>query len=703
MEAVTTAPATFPIIRSESPPPGQEKEGSSNITEQLIDSPRCAGSFPRSLSSPGAISSSKYHELSDKPDLSEAASHYRRMLQAGVDGTAVRYRMHLDGADTNKKLVKAVFGAGGGAVDDFYTNLCVKEENRLGFHLLRNAPPFVDSTTKGPSWKNTTSETKHLIALWQERPPRHPEATIELLDLKRAGKIMVALRAFSDMTHAELAEAIDCVEQIHGSERVRLLEEILPTEAERDLIRAYCGRVKDLAPCSQWLKRLVAVPNYEAKVKVIQTVETFTAQVDRMSEQFQLVERVSDQMMDSAKLKKLLVFVLSVGKILKKGCTLGNASVFEVGTLSRLAQTKSKDGKMTVMEFMVRCVASRKRYALNVMQDFPECEAASKVDIPNLLFEMSKLYKSLEICKEELKRMKLDEMATTHWLESAEYPLRHGIKRLERFLSYASVCFSKMEVHCDLALAACRKLSRFCGVMSGQNTTACLSVVTQFAKDVERASQEYDNGYELDAAPDRGSPNNEFQVYMIQSRNSGPSLRRHQSEQDAKKARALFVRVIGMGPKLHEPLEKDSMLDESHLHHVKSLVGLYSELIKPKVMSGKHQGVSDVEVHLEEIGSAGPKELDQVHVNAWDEVSQNEIRQDDQVFQVGCRVDQPTKVKGTTSARDLPAGMPATRSADHEPVFATTATVDETHIHHVKSLVGLFSEDFEPKLKDFEC
>jgi Formin Homology 2 Domain len=670
----------FPM-RSESPPPPPLAKGDQPVANDGVaefeESPRCVSRpFPRSLSSP--ITQSK-QIMSSEAEIAEAAAYYRRMLQAGVRDMAVQHRMHLDGVDTNRTLVQAVFGTGVGSInDDFYASR-IKDENRVGSQLLPNVSSRSLDAKPNPSWKNTASETRKLIEQYKStgRPPRH-SGSIELIDLKRAGKIMVALRAFSDMTHAELVESIDCVEQIHGINRARLLEEILPTEAERDLIRAYCGRVNDLAPCSRWLKLLVAVPNYETKVKVIQTVETFTAQADQMSKQFRLVERVSDQMMDSTKLKELLSFVLSVGIILKKGCNLGNASYFKVDSLSRLAQTKSKDGQMTVMDFMVHCVAAKRPYSLNLMEDFPECETASRVNIPFLVYAMSKLYKSLEICKAELKTMKMDEITTTHWLE-AEYSLRHGIKRLERFLAYAAIRFSKLEVECDLALAACRKLSRFCGVLSGQNTTACHGVITQFAKDVELASKKYDK--QLNASADRRSNDKDAEVYMIRSMDEGrPAFDQQPPQPVALMARTLTLEVIAMGPKRHESVEAGTMVDETHLHHVKSLVGLYSEWIKSKDKSYERQNNSGIVPTLKKSDGSRGSDLVQAHTGSGKESSPEQAKRAEKEC---LRVDRE-EVK----VSDM---QPKKTSGPMEDVNM----VDRAHLNPVKSLVGLYSKKLE--------
>lgn len=643
------AESGFPAMRSESPP-----MAATSLGDEDFGSPRCARSFfPRSLSGPASVkksSSSSYRRTISEPEMVESAAYYRRMFKAGVPVQALQYRMHLDGVDTNKALVESVFGCAAMAKivdDDFYANRS-QENSRLGLRLLSSSDARPLDPKMSPSWKNTNTETKNLIAKQKAtgKSPRH-SGVLELLDLKRAGQIVLALREFSDLTRAGLLEAIDCVEQIHGSERVHsLLEEILPTEAECNLIRAYCGSEKELAPCSRWLKQLMDVPDYEAKVKVIQTVELFPLQADEISEQFRLVERVADAMMDSKKLKKLLSFVLSVGRILKKGCNLRNASTFQVDSLSRFSQSYGMDGKMTVMDFMVRCVALKRHGNLNLIGDFPECKSASRVDIPSLLHEMSTMYTALEDCKAELKRLKMDDLATTHWSET-EYPLHHGIKRLERFIAYAGIRFSKLEVDCDLALDACRKLSKFCGIVNGNNTTACIGVITQFAIDLERASQEYKAKTKLTSVVDgcaMSSSDNLWGYRIHLMRTQHPALRYQLHHPVAKTARRLMVEVIAMGPKCHEP-----NIDKAHIRHVKSLVGLYDVMLKSKIESQERQGSNSTFTF---------KKSDTSSLKNWNQVSQQ--------LHIPSAVD----------------------------------VVDETPLHHVHSLVGLFTAStLDPPLK----
>ena len=431
----------------------------------LQESPICVGSFPRSTS-PTTVS---------QEDVEKIACPYRRLLAMGVTNNAVMHHMLRDGVGENEEVLQAVFGK---KIIDIF-NEQGEEQMPASSHVLL---PEV-------SVPRHSSQAQSLIEYWKAHKDERHKDKLELIDFQRAREVGLALRTFSDKTFNELAEAIDCLEPM-DSNRVFLLDRLVPTDKERNTLLAFRGGDEHLAPSSLWLRRSLTVPEIEAKVKVMQIMATFDDKVDRLGKQFMLIERASDQMLGNPKLKHLLRFVLRVGPTLKKHAGGFNASC-ELSTVNNTTeQPAESDGSMTVLDFVVRCVVSRERHALSLMSDLSACEEASRIDVAELLHEMSELSHSLETCKTQLKKMKRDEIVTAHWFET-EVSLHAGVARLEHFVGDGCVRFSRLEFDRDMALASCRRLEELCNVEARECSTACLALLTRFAQDLDRASQEY--------------------------------------------------------------------------------------------------------------------------------------------------------------------------------------------------------------------
>jgi len=511
-------------------------------------------------------------------NVEKVASSYRRLLREGVPKKAVKCRMFKDGI-RSREILEAVFQKD--SVDkDYFTSRMDELEHRESQKLLpRIGVP------------RHSAQAQKLIELWKENKHKR-EMTggrLELIGLERAGEISVTLRVFDDMTQDELAEAIDCLKPM-PEDRAFLLGRLVPTDEERHVIQAFCGMHRDLAPASRWLSRSLAVPEIETKVKVMQIMDTFPSKAIKLGEQFHLIERACDQVMDSPRLKNLLGFVLRVGKVLiKEGKTDDSSALLKVAPPSQ--QAKKNGGRMTVFDFVVRCAVTRETRSLDLMGDLPDCEAASQLHVAELLHDMTELTKALETCKAELKAMKRDEVTTAHWCE-VEVSLHQGVGRLERFVTDASIRLSKLEFDRDVALTACQKVSDLCHVCSGKKTTACLGIITKFAKDLDEASRKY---FEREYAAwkrqmeERGKAKSVAKKILPMNIDKRHLRHVHSmvemydqllgsnvADPEVKKARQLIVAVISVGPTLEERVT----IDKSPLHRVKSLAHLYNALLK---------------------------------------------------------------------------------------------------------------------------
>jgi hypothetical protein len=95
---------------------------------------------------------------------------------------------------------------------------------------------------------------------------------------------------------------------------------------------------------------------------------------------------------------------------------------FKFDSLLKLTQTKSSDGKMTVLDFLVTILVGKgQRDTLKLSLDFPDCQTASRTLITDLVSEVTSLTHYLKQCEDELQALtkkSLVERRSTAWNES---------------------------------------------------------------------------------------------------------------------------------------------------------------------------------------------------------------------------------------------------------------------------------------------
>jgi hypothetical protein len=225
--------------------------------------------------------------------------------------------------------------------------------------------------------------------------------------------VAISLKAFKEFTYKELAAIISTLDP-HGlirGERVQFIKDILPTSSEAKSIMNYKGVDSMLVPAESFFKDIVAAKRIDMKAHAMQTTDTFRENAAQLKLNFQSLSRACRQVQKSEKLQDVLEMVLHVGNIMNEGTRTGGASGFKFDSLLKLTQTKSSDGKMTVLDYMVIIfVAKEKRHTLFLGDDFPDCQAACRLLISDMVLEVSDMTNALDKCKLELQNLR-DETA----------------------------------------------------------------------------------------------------------------------------------------------------------------------------------------------------------------------------------------------------------------------------------------------------
>jgi len=505
------------------------------------------------------------------------ASIYRRMLKLQVPKESVLRRMQQEGV--SEKIISAVIGSSSAGSSSKMQTKEPKDSTSgvsklvslhwtpLSGKELDNSLWRVNSMLEDNESQPETGDISKLIALFQKKSAQKTtkakkeddspsNGKANLLDLTRANNVAISLQAFKDISFKELADVIaflDPARRITG-ERTLFLRGLLPTLNEVKVIREYEGSDDRLIPAERWFRQVAGIQRIDEKVLVMQTMETFRSEADSLSKNFRLLAKVCNQVIDSEKLQILLGMVLRIGNIMNEGTRTGGAAGFKFDSLLRLTQTKSSDGKTTVLDFLVTVFVEKdQRGTLDLLSDFPECHTAGRMVIGDLLSSAKELKLALEKCRTELDLLrseagvgkdnstlnlgsnkdskplfgnpnasvmaailahgqnasKSDVGPPVHRPSAPEQPtvsnqslqpvdissedLKAGISRLRHFIIDSDNTFRALEVARKEALDACKEVSKYCGESGGTGATSTLlSILAEFAAKLDAAVRKYD-------------------------------------------------------------------------------------------------------------------------------------------------------------------------------------------------------------------
>lgn len=456
----------------------------------------------------------KATKLTDKEE--SIASSFRKMLALKISKDSVRRKMETDGI--SEKIMLSVLGKAlmKGAVRGQKTP---PRRAKGGFHW---SPLTSEENLRKSVWNKTTlseniesdvaSDISKHLELFQKKEDKaessksfvskdSTDGTVmaKLIDLNRANNVAITLKAFNDVTQTELAKIIEFVDpygRIKG-DRALFMRDLLPAPAEVKAILNYKGESVRLVPAEIWFQQIAHIKRIDEKIEVMRTMETFKLEILALSESFQMLSKVCNQVMNSDKLPDLLEMVRQIGNRMNEGRG-EDAAGFKLEFLSRLSQTKGSDKKTTALDLVVMIFLARnQRAALRLTGDFPECQAASKLQIAELNADVRRLGGALQKCKKEKDLLKSDgnmpKWGNLPSSDNTSYSIRNSVRKIEEFLVEATEGYEQIKAVHENAIKTSKELSNFfCEVGEEKVTSKLLGILAVFSSSLDVAVKKQD-------------------------------------------------------------------------------------------------------------------------------------------------------------------------------------------------------------------
>uniref|UniRef100_A0A1D1YZ97 Formin-like protein n=1 Tax=Anthurium amnicola TaxID=1678845 RepID=A0A1D1YZ97_9ARAE len=176
-----------------------------------------------------------------------------------------------------------------------------------------------------------------------------------LLDPRKSQNTAIVLRSLA-VTREEILEAL-----LEGrgltADTLEKLSKLAPSKEEEATIVAFPGNPSDLADAESFLFHLLrAIPSSFARVDAMVFKESYVPEVAHLRGSLQAMEAACGELRRQGLFWRMLEAVLKAGNRMNAGTARGNAQAFNLGSLRKLSDVKSTDGKTTLLHFVVESV-----------------------------------------------------------------------------------------------------------------------------------------------------------------------------------------------------------------------------------------------------------------------------------------------------------------------------------------------------------
>ncbi|KAL9399657.1 hypothetical protein Peur_008618 [Populus x canadensis] len=231
---------------------------------------------------------------------------------------------------------------------------------------------------------------------------------VQLVDHRRAYNCEIMLSKVKVPPHELMSLVLVLEDSALDVDQVDNLIKFCPTKEEMELLKGYTGEKEKLGKCEQFFLELMKVPRVESKLRVFSFKMQFHSQVSDLRRSLNVVNSAAEEIKNSAKLKRIMQTILSLGNALNQGTARGSAIGFRLDSLLKLTDTRARNNKMTLMHYLCKVLADKLPELLDFSKDLASLEPATKIQLKFLAEEMQAISKGLEKVVQELSASESD-------------------------------------------------------------------------------------------------------------------------------------------------------------------------------------------------------------------------------------------------------------------------------------------------------
>ncbi|XP_048243812.1 protein diaphanous homolog 2-like isoform X2 [Haliotis rufescens] len=230
--------------------------------------------------------------------------------------------------------------------------------------------------------------------------PKKKSKELRVLDPK-AGQNLSILLGSIKVPYKEIKRRILAIDDENLSEA--MLEQLLkymPTPEQMNQIASMKDQYNDLAEPEQFAVEMSTIKRITPRLTSMLFKMRFSEIVADIKPDLVAATEACEEVKNSKKFARLLEFILVIGNYLNAGSRNAQSLGFEISFLSKLDNTKSQDGKTTLMHFLAQTVEEKHPDLVGFMEELTHTEKAARVSDETLqknLKQMEKQVKQLDI------------------------------------------------------------------------------------------------------------------------------------------------------------------------------------------------------------------------------------------------------------------------------------------------------------------
>ncbi|KAL9656216.1 hypothetical protein ABK040_007833 [Willaertia magna] len=241
-----------------------------------------------------------------------------------------------------------------------------------------------------------------------EAPPKEKKKEVKsLLDAKRSYAVSLQLGSLRGVSYEQLRKAIvEIDESIVTGDNIGTVRQIAPEQEEIDTVMGYDGPEDELAEPDKFFRVMNGLTNLTGRLDAWTFKFRFPELSSKVRPDIENLTLACQEARESEKFLELLAVILTFGNFLngqqKKKVSYG----FKLKSLAKLADTKSSDGKMSLLQYIVQFISDKRPHLMNFETELGHITPATRVNISSLEDDINELKKGHELLVQQIEKAK---------------------------------------------------------------------------------------------------------------------------------------------------------------------------------------------------------------------------------------------------------------------------------------------------------
>ncbi|EFC44071.1 FH2 domain-containing protein [Naegleria gruberi] len=266
-------------------------------------------------------------------------------------------------------------------------------------------------------------------------PKEKKKEVKSLLDAKRSYSVSLQLGSIRGVSYDMLRKAIIAMDEaVVTADNIGTIKQIAPEQEEVDTVMGYDGPMDELAEPDKFFRVMNGIPNLIGRLDAWSFKFRFNEMISKIKPDIENMILGCKEARESEKFMEILAVILTFGNFLngqqKKKISFG----FKLKSLQKLADTKSGDGKTSLLQYIVDFIGEKKKHLMDFDTQLTHIQPATRVLVGSVEDDINELKKCLtqlsqQITKARENTSEEDKFVST--MESFEQKVKDELEGIE--------------------------------------------------------------------------------------------------------------------------------------------------------------------------------------------------------------------------------------------------------------------------------